>query len=55
MVFLISPDKATVDSLKKKNKKKKDDKPTNKLAILDLADGKVSEIDSVKGFKMPDE
>ena len=55
VVFLISPDKAAVDSLKKKKKKKKDDKPKKKVAILNLADGKTTEIDSVKNFKLPEE
>ncbi|MBC8179873.1 hypothetical protein H8E88_02005, partial [candidate division KSB1 bacterium] len=55
VVFLISPEKAEVDSLKKKKKKKKDNKPKKKLGILNLTDGNVTVIDSVKSFAMPEE
>jgi dienelactone hydrolase len=55
VVFMISPDKTTVDSLKKKKKKKKEDKPKKNLAILNLADGKITKIDSVKSFRIPEE
>jgi len=53
-IFLISPSKAEIDSLKrsKKNKKKK---AVKKLGVMDLSIGEVSVIDSVKSYAMPDE
>jgi dipeptidyl aminopeptidase/acylaminoacyl peptidase len=58
VVFLISQTKAEVDSIKKakkENKKNDKAKSTKKLAIIDLADGTVTVIDSVKNFKLPEE
>ncbi len=58
VIFMMSPTKAEVDSIKKakKDDKKNDkDKPSKKLAIMNLADGTVTVIDSVKSFKLPEE
>lgn len=51
-VFMISPDKEAVDASKKDKKKKKLYK---QLGIMDLADGSITVIDSVKSFSLPDE
>lgn len=58
LAFLISPPKAQVDSIrkiKKENKKNNRTKPVLKLGIMTLSDGRVTVIDSVKSFKMPEE
>jgi len=58
VIFLISQTKAEVDSVKKakkENKKNDKGKPTKKLAIMNLADGALTVIDSVKSFKLPEE
>ncbi|MCI0493360.1 hypothetical protein L0Z72_00005, partial [candidate division KSB1 bacterium] len=58
VIFLISQTKAEVDSVKKakkENKKNDKAKPTKKLAIMNLTDGAVALIDSVKSFKLPEE
>ncbi|HDQ00821.1 MAG TPA: S9 family peptidase, partial [bacterium] len=56
IIFLISQSKAEVDSLKniKKNKNKKKTVP-KKLAIMNLADGNTTVIDSVKSYSLPKE
>ena len=38
-----------------KDKKKKEDQPKKKLGIMDLSDGKVTVVERVKSFKMPEE
>lgn len=58
VIFLISQTKVEVDSVKKAKKAtKKNDKskPTKILAIMNLTGGKVTLIDSVKSFKLPEE
>ena len=58
VVFMISATKAEVDSAKKTkkdNKKNDKSKPTKKLAIMNLADGAVAVIDSVKNFNLPED
>jgi dipeptidyl aminopeptidase/acylaminoacyl peptidase len=58
VIFLISQTKAEVDSVKKvKKESKKNDKnkPAKTLAIMNLADGSITTIDSVKSFKLPEE
>ena len=56
LVFLISPNKVEVDSLKKvKKKNKKKAKTVKKLGIMNLSDGSVTVVDSVKSFAMPEE
>lgn len=58
VIFLISQTKAEVDSVKKakkENKKNDKGKPTKKLAIMNLSDGAVVLVDSVKSFKLPEE
>ncbi len=58
IVFLISPMKAQVDSvrkIKKENQKSDRAKPLLKLGILALADGRATVIDSVKSFTLPEQ
>ncbi len=58
LVFLISPNKAQVDSvrkIKKENKKSDRTRPVLKLGILSLSDGRVTVVDSVKSFKLPEQ
>ena len=58
VIFLISQTKAEVDSVKKEkkdNKKNDKEKPTRKLGVMNLSDGVVTVIDSVKSFKLPEE
>ena len=52
VVFLISPSKSEVKEAKKKKDDK--DKPKKKLGILDLSDGKVSIVERVKNFSLPE-
>jgi len=54
VVFTISPDQEQVNNAKKK-KSKKNDKPNNKLGIMNLSGGNVTVVDSVKSFAMPEE
>jgi dipeptidyl aminopeptidase/acylaminoacyl peptidase len=65
-VFLISPSKAEVEEEKKVKKEKKEegekkpdtnkeDKLKKKLGIMDLSDGKVTILEQVKSFGMPEE
>ncbi len=51
VVFLRYPTKAAVDSATKA-KAKPADQPKNTLAILSLADGRVTEVERVKGFRI---
>ena len=53
-IFLISPSKAEIDSLKK-SKKNKNKKAVKKLGVMDLSIGEISVIDSVKSYAMPEE
>lgn len=58
VIFFISQTKAEVDSVKKEkkdNKKNDKEKPTKKLGVMNLSDGAVTVIDSVKSFKLPEE
>jgi len=58
VIFMISQIKAEVDSVKKakkENKKNDKSKPTKMLAIMNLSDGAVVLVDSVKSFKIPEE
>jgi dipeptidyl aminopeptidase/acylaminoacyl peptidase len=54
VVFTIVPPKSEVDKAKK-DKKKPEEMPKNQLGIMSLADGKVTTIDRVKSFKVPEE
>jgi dipeptidyl aminopeptidase/acylaminoacyl peptidase len=54
VAFLISPTQEEVKQAKK-DKKKKEDQPKNKLGIMDLSDGTVKVIERVKSFKVPEE
>ncbi len=59
-VFMISPTREEVKKAKKAKKKnedrpKGDDQPKKKLAIMDLNDGAVIEIERVKSFAIPEE
>lgn len=56
VVYFISPAQEEVKKAKKKKKTgKKNDKPKKKLAILNLANGEVTVIDSVQSYAMPKE
>lgn len=59
VVFLISPTREAVEKAKKEKAKKekdeKDDQPKKKLGIMDLSDGRVTEIERVKSFNLPEE
>jgi dipeptidyl aminopeptidase/acylaminoacyl peptidase len=52
IAFLVSPDKAAVDTLKESKNNNK--KHPLKLTVMDLQDGQVVSADSVKSFKMPE-
>ena len=54
IVFAVAPLKADVDKAKK-DKKKPDEQPKSALGIMDLATGKVTTVDRVKSFKVPEE
>ncbi|MBP1661166.1 MAG: Peptidase prolyl oligopeptidase active site domain protein, partial [Candidatus Aminicenantes bacterium] len=54
VVFTIAPPKADVDKAKK-DKKKPEEQPKNALGIMELATGKVTTVDRVKSFKVPEE
>jgi hypothetical protein len=59
-VFMISPTQEEVNKAKKQKKKDQDrpkdeDQPKKKLAIMDLKDGGVIEIERVKSFTIPEE
>ncbi len=54
VAFMISPTQEEVKQAKK-DKKKKEDQPKKKLGIMDLSDGKVTVVERVKSFKMPEE
>lgn len=54
LVFTIEPNKA--DVLKaRREKKKPEEQPKNALGILDLATGKLTQIDQVKSFQVPED
>lgn len=53
IAFIISPSQEEVKAAKKKNKGKKNAKLKKKLCIMDLSDGTVHVIDSVKSFQLP--
>lgn len=53
-VFLISPSREEIKKAKKE-KKKKEEMPKKRLGILSLSDGKVTVIEQVKSFKLPEE
>jgi len=58
VVFLISPSQEEVKKAKKtkkKEKKKEEEKLKKKVGIMNLADGKVIEIERVKSFALPEE
>ncbi len=58
VVFMISPTKAEIDTAKKskkENKKGNNDKGKKKLGIMNLGDGAVVVVDSVKSFELPAE
>lgn len=54
VVFLVAPDKATVEAAEEEELKG-DDAPKKSLAILDLASGEVDTIPRVKSYRMPEE
>lgn len=54
VVFLISPSQEEVKAAKKDKKNKKDD-PPKKLGIMNLSSGKVTVVEKVKSFKLPEE
>jgi dipeptidyl aminopeptidase/acylaminoacyl peptidase len=54
VVFQIRPNKADVAQAKKE-KKKPEDQPKAALGLMNLADGKVTRIDRVKSFQVPEE
>ncbi|HWP44569.1 MAG TPA: hypothetical protein VNO14_15085, partial [Blastocatellia bacterium] len=53
-VFQILPTKAEIEKAKK-DKKKPEDMPKNAMGIMDLATGKVTRIERVKSFQIPDD
>ncbi len=58
VVFLISPSQDMVEKAKKakkEEKKKAEEKLKKKLGIMNLKDGKVTEIERVKSFALPEE
>lgn len=58
VVFMISPTKAEIDTAKKtkkENKKGNNDNGKKKLGIMNLGDGAVVVVDSVKSFELPEE
>lgn len=58
VIFLVSPTQEQIKKAKKQEDKKdrgKDDKPKKKLGIMDLADGKVTVVENVKSFRVPEE
>jgi dipeptidyl aminopeptidase/acylaminoacyl peptidase len=57
VVFLISPSEAEIKEAKKAKKEKKKDaeEPKKKLGIMDLSDGKVTTVERVKSFSLPEE
>jgi dienelactone hydrolase len=54
VVFTVAPLKAEVDQAKK-DKKKADEQPKPGLGIMDLSTGKVTAVDRVKSFKVPED
>ena len=54
VVFAVAPLKADVDKAKK-DKKKPEEQPKSGLGIMDLATGRVTTVDRVKSFKVPEE
>jgi dipeptidyl aminopeptidase/acylaminoacyl peptidase len=54
VVFTVAPLKAEVDKAKK-DKKKADEQPKGGLGLMDLATGRVTTVDRVKSFKVPEE
>ena len=54
VVFTTAPVKADVDKAKK-DKKKPEEQPKSGLGIMDLATGRVTTVDRVKSFKVPEE
>jgi dipeptidyl aminopeptidase/acylaminoacyl peptidase len=55
VVFLISPSKEEVKKAEKAKEKKDKEKPKKKIGIMALSDGKVTVVESVKSFKLPEE
>jgi dipeptidyl aminopeptidase/acylaminoacyl peptidase len=58
VVLLISPSQEEVKKAKKakkEEKKKEEEKLKKKLGIMNLADGKVTEVERVKSFTLPEE
>lgn len=53
VVFTIVPPQAEVDKAKKE-KKKPEEMPKNGLGVMSLADGRVTTVDQVKSFKVPE-
>src|SRR5262249_25113710 len=53
-LFAISPIKAELDQAKK-DKKKPEEMPRPGLALVDLASGKVTRLEKVKSFQVPEE
>src|SRR6185369_9575760 len=54
VVFSIEPTKADVNKAKKE-KKKPEEMPKNALGIMDVSNGKVTRIERVKSFQVPDD
>ncbi len=54
VIFNIEPNKADVIKARRE-KKKPEDLPKNALGIMDLATGKVTRIDDVKSFQVPED
>jgi dipeptidyl aminopeptidase/acylaminoacyl peptidase len=54
VAFKIDPSKADVDKAKK-DKKKPEDQPKAALGLMSLADGKVTTLDRVKSFEVPED
>jgi dipeptidyl aminopeptidase/acylaminoacyl peptidase len=54
VVFTVSPVKADVDKAKK-DKKKPEEQPKSALGVMDLATGRVTTVERVKSFKVPEE
>ncbi len=54
VVFTVAPVKADVDKAKK-DKKKPEEQPKSGLGVMDLATGRVTTVERVKSFKVPEE
>jgi dipeptidyl aminopeptidase/acylaminoacyl peptidase len=54
VVFAVAPKKADTDKAKK-DKRKPEEMPKSELGIMSLADGKVTTVERVKNFKVPEE